>query len=164
MHLDEEIVQQEGGIITNQRFLRSCEKSVADSKARNGYHSSRHSQLQRNYYTSYWSKEAVTAALEVCVLCIWSSDNVILLFWCLCKSLNCISIRKISHPVFFLQKGDVFRALFRVNAHNRLEVCLGYLPYFFLVYLLTFVCIIITLMHQTFDRRTARLKEYQWIY
>ncbi|KAL8133763.1 DIS3-like exonuclease 2 [Apium graveolens] len=85
---DEEIVQQEGGIITNQRFLRSCpqpiacEKSVADSNARNGYHSSRHSQLQRKYYTSYWSKEAVTAALE---------------------------------------KGDVVRALFRVNAHNRLE-------------------------------------------
>lgn len=85
---DEDLVQQEGGISTNQQFLRSCpqpiacEKSVVDSNARNGYHSSRHSQIQRKYFTSYWSKEAVAAALE---------------------------------------KGDVFRALFRVNAHNRLE-------------------------------------------
>lgn len=85
LHLDEEIVQQEGGIITNQRFLRSCpqpiacEKSVADSNARNGYHSSRQSQVHRKYYTSYWSKEAVTAALEVCVLCIRSFGVVKLL-------------------------------------------------------------------------------------
>lgn len=26
---------------------------------------------------------------------------------------------------FFLQKGELLRAVFRVNAHNRLEVCLG---------------------------------------
>lgn len=107
MHIDEEPVQQEGGIITNQRFIRSfpqpitCEKSVPDSNARNGYQSSRHSQHQKKYYSSYWSKEAVTAALEVCVLCIWSFGVVKLLLWCLCKSLNCIPIRKISHPVTF---------------------------------------------------------------
>lgn len=71
IYIDEELVQ-EGGITINQQLLISCpqpvpcEKSVADSNSRNGYHSSRHSQIHRIYYTSYWSEEAITAALEVC--------------------------------------------------------------------------------------------------
>ncbi|KAL1820502.1 hypothetical protein ACET3Z_015371 [Daucus carota] len=80
---DEEPVQQEAGqLLRSCREPIACEISMADSNARSGYHLSRHSQKRRNYYTTYWSKEAVTAALE---------------------------------------RGDVFRALFRVNAHNRLE-------------------------------------------
>lgn len=31
-----------------------------------------------------------------------------------------------------LQKGDIFKALFRVNAHNRLEVCIESLWYILL--------------------------------
>lgn len=93
MHLDE---QQEGGILQNNQMLpsdydgrmlpRSCPEPIACKKSTlytNVRYDSRSSPLsqckaQRRIYCTYWSNEAVTRGLEVClsILYIWSFRSI----------------------------------------------------------------------------------------
>lgn len=70
---------------------------------------------QRKHFATYWSIEAVNLALEVCLL-----PNV--LFHGYPHNGWICNKRFKPYQYFYLQKGDVFKAMFRVNAHNRVEV------------------------------------------
>lgn len=82
-----------------------------------------HLNAQRNYFSPHWSVEAVEKELEVSNVLISHTpentyfDNITFLHGLVHTGF--VNIWLIS---FNLQKGDVYKAVFHVNAHNKLEV------------------------------------------
>lgn len=74
-------------------------------------------QARQKCYPPYWPAEAVSKALEV--------DLNLLCLICLCKlcQLCCHLFLALTARVLIMQEGGLFTAVFRVNAHNSVEVC-----------------------------------------
>lgn len=73
---------------------------------------------QRKIFSSYWSLDAVNEALEVCLRC------SLICFSCFLqeRTFKLYLLALIAYFYALYQKGEAFKALFRVNAHNRNEV------------------------------------------
>lgn len=88
---------------------------------------------RRNFYPPHWSPHAISKGLEVSLI----FNNLCDICEAKYHSITGISVMML----FFVhvQKGELLRAVFRVNPYNRLEVC-GVTYFLFISYMLYIKC------------------------